>query len=489
VRRNSDGGINIIKGKVESRLTTRNDTMGRKGLGLEMTEAWKQWEGQVVDGQFRLREYLGGSEHSGAFLTEQLLRQPQKAVIKLVPVEPEKAKLQLSRVESAAKLSHPGLIRLFQWGLCQLGDLGLLYVVMEYAEEDLSQVIPHRPLTPEEAHKMLVPTVEALAYVHGEGFAHGHLKPANIMAVDDQLKISGDGLYRMGDPSGGQWKPGVYDPPEIADGRISPAGDVWALAMTLVEALTQRLPVWEGTGEAVMPATLPAPYLDIARHCLQEDPQRRWTLADIAARLQQNSSAQWEKATAKSHAAFAKRPYAVPSVALGLVLAAVLVGPRLVQRRPEVERAISVPVQHPRLQPKPEQKPVTLKTGQSTQTASPAPAPSKSKAGKMTRTAVLVPGEVVHHVLPDVPQKARDTIQGKVRVKVELRVDLAGRVEGAKLDSPGTSRYFDDLALQAARLWKFAPAKVDGRDVSSAWILRFEFGRIATEVHPVRVAP
>jgi TonB family protein len=132
---------------------------------------------------------------------------------------------------------------------------------------------------------------------------------------------------------------------------------------------------------------------------------------------------------------------------------------------------------------------VTLKMGQSTQTASPAPAPSKSKAGKMTRTAVLVPGEVVHQVLPDVPQKARDTIQGKVRVKVEVRVDLAGRVEGAKLDSPGTSRYFDDLALQAARLWKFAPAKVDGRDVSSAWILRFEFGRIATEVHPVRVAP
>jgi TonB family protein len=84
--------------------------------------------------------------------------------------------------------------------------------------------------------------------------------------------------------------------------------------------------------------------------------------------------------------------------------------------------------------------------------------------------------------LPDVPRKARETIQGKVRVNVRVRVDPSGRVSGAKLDSPGPSKYFSELALKAARRWKFDPAKVDGSNVASQWILRFEFGKAGTTV-------
>src|SRR5713226_948777 len=116
-----------------------------------MTEAWKQWEGQIVNGEFHLRQYLGGGEHSAVFLTEHGDREPQKAAIKLIQADPESAELQLVRWELAAKLSHSHLIRLFQMGRCQLGDMGLLYIVMEYADEDLSQILPQRPLTPAEA--------------------------------------------------------------------------------------------------------------------------------------------------------------------------------------------------------------------------------------------------------------------------------------------------------------------------------------------------
>jgi hypothetical protein len=35
------------------------------------TEEWKKWEGRV-DGKFPLGHWLGGSEHSAVFLTEQL---------------------------------------------------------------------------------------------------------------------------------------------------------------------------------------------------------------------------------------------------------------------------------------------------------------------------------------------------------------------------------------------------------------------------------
>src|SRR5512135_1465271 len=109
-----------------------------------MSEAWKQLEGQAVNGKFHLRQYLGGSDYSAVFLTEVGEQKRQRAAIKLIPADPESAALQLSRWELAAKLSHPHLLRLFQMGRCQPVKMGLLYVVMEYAEEDLSQILPHR---------------------------------------------------------------------------------------------------------------------------------------------------------------------------------------------------------------------------------------------------------------------------------------------------------------------------------------------------------
>lgn len=466
-----------------------------------MTEAWKQWEGQVVNGKFHLRQYLGGCEHSAVFLTEDGEPELQKAAIKLIPADPTNEELQLSRWRLAAKLSHPHLIRLFQMGRCQLGNTGLLYVVMEYAEEDLSQVLAHRPLTPAEARDMLGPVLDALAYVHGKGFVHGHMKPANVMALDDQIKISSDGLCQMGESSGELGKPGVYDPPEMAGGRLSPAGDVWSLGATLVEALTQRLPVWEGTaqGEPVVPETMLTPFLDLARHCLRLNPQLRWTVADVTAWLQQPLPVPQEQTTARPQEAFARRRFIVPTVAVALAVAAMLAGPKLLHRHQETQRSPSIPLEQPRVQPKPAKIPVTPETGQSTQRTSdkeqgssgtiPSPTSPQSKAGTKTPTGGLVQGEVVDQILPDVPLKARDTIRGTVRVSVRVRVDPSGSVVGATFDSPGPSKYFADLALQAARRWSFWPAKVDGRNVSSEWILRFEFERTATKVHPVQAAP
>ena len=301
-----------------------------------MSEAWKQWEGQTVNGKFRLRQYLGGSDHSAVFLTELGEQEPQRAAIKLISAHPEYAELQLSRWELAAKLSHPRLMRLLQMGRCQLAKMGLLYVVMEYAEETLSQILRHRPLTPAESQDMLLPVLDALAYVHGKGFVHGHMKPANIMAIDDQLKISSDGLCGVGESSGGLGKPNVYDPPETVSGVISPAADIWSLGMTVVEVLTQRLPIWEGPepSEPVLPETLPAPFREIAQHCLCRDPQRRWTVADIAARLQATPPVPHKQVTTRPPKRLAKWRYVVPAVAAGLALAAMLSSPKATQTSP-----------------------------------------------------------------------------------------------------------------------------------------------------------
>jgi len=62
--------------------------------------------------------------------------------------------------------------------------------------------------------------------------------------------------------------------------------------MVLVEALTQHPLIWEKTKQAEpkVPEGMPTPFLDIARHCLRRDPRGRWTVVEIAERLEQPSS-------------------------------------------------------------------------------------------------------------------------------------------------------------------------------------------------------
>src|ERR1700722_8138178 len=204
-----------------------------------MTETWKQWEGQTVNGAFHLRRYVGCSEHGAVFLTDHGDRSPQTTAIKLVAENSPNAKSQLTSWRLATILSHPNLIEVFQAGQCQIGDVNLLYAVTEWAEEDLSQIIPLRALTQAEARDMLKPVLDALAYLHAKGLVLGPLKPADIMASGNQLKLSTDRLRRAGEPIG---KRDEYDPPETT---TSPAGDVWSLGMMLVEVLTQRLPEWD----------------------------------------------------------------------------------------------------------------------------------------------------------------------------------------------------------------------------------------------------
>jgi TonB family protein len=91
---------------------------------------------------------------------------------------------------------------------------------------------------------------------------------------------------------------------------------------------------------------------------------------------------------------------------------------------------------------------------------------------------------VLEQVLPTVPQSARNTITGKIKVVVRVEVSPSGEVSEAKLISAGPSQYFANLALAAARRWKFTPEQVHGEGAPSAWNLRFQFSRSATQVYP-----
>jgi TonB family protein len=458
-----------------------------------MTRDWKQWEGQVVNGTFPLRQYLGGTEHSAVFLTERRGREPQRAAIKLIPADPGTAGVQLSRWEATAKLSHPHLLRVFETGSCQLDKVVLLYVVMEYAEDNLAQILPHRALAPEEVRDLLEPALDALTFIHGKSLVHGRLKPSNVMAAQDQLKLSSDSLFRSGDPAGCLGPSSVYDAPEVASGNILPASDTWSLGMTLMEALTQRLPAVEGMTEP-LPETVPAPFMGIAHCCLRRDPQRRCNVSDIATRLQQGSSAAQQPSTVRIPAASAKWRYLLPAAIVVLAVGALVIGPKLLNPRPDRQPAGTVssqsqtspdaqsaaPKQEAPPAPAVESKPSAVKRRDEPETVKavvPAPAPaSATPAGGSERSKVL------QQVEPVVSKSARNTISGTIRIRMKVAVDAAGNVERATFITEGPSKYFARQAMQAAQQWKFAPAQVNGQASPSAWILHFAFKRSGIEI-------
>ncbi len=551
-----------------------------------MTESSKQWEGQIVEGTFRLRQYLGGSDHSAVFLTEYGEGEPKKAAIKLVPADAATADLQLSNWNYAAQLSHPNLLRLFRVGRCSLAGNDLLYLVMEYAEENLSEILPQRALTPEETRDMLGSVLDALEYLHGKGFVHGDLKPANILASGDQLKLSSDTISRIGAPPSSYRNPGVYDPPEASSEMLTPAADVWSLGATLVEVMTQRLPDWQPgpQREPLVPAKLPAPFQEIARQCLRVEPQRRMSIVDIAARLNSRAAVASASASASSavtsgagpnlnavtgqtasaipipmasmsvpprsaarlqtnphrpppyRESVARSRFIVPLAVGAVIFAAILTVPRLLTHRPDARSKTAATPQKPGEQAtagKPAGATVSSTVKAEPDRAGAAPQATKPAAPEMQQAVqqnrqptaedalkttsekeqpaaavstnpvsgsggaarpaaagiVSAKGEVLDQVLPNVSDKARATIRGRVRVGVKLQVNAAGAVADAELDAAGPSKYFADLALQAARKWVFTPPEINGKSVESEWSLRFVFTQGDTKVTPVQTAP
>ncbi|HXW55727.1 MAG TPA: TonB family protein [Candidatus Cybelea sp.] len=486
-------------------------------------QAQSIFEGQTIDGKFPLRQHLGGSPRTTVFLTLYGEVRPRDAAIKLLPAPPGCAEAQLSRWRFAANLSHPNLLRIFDFGRCELGNVPMLYVVSELASENLAEIIPDRALSPEEAREMLAGVLDVLAFLHSRGFVHRHLKPSNIMAVGETLKVSSDGLYRLNDSMDDTGGPTPYDPPEGTRNGAAPADDIWSLGMTLVEVMTQERPTWnpsERRDPSVPDEIIPPPFAEFARHCLRREPKNRWSATDIRAHLPRTMPTA-ERTTAPSSAPLpipaaepTMPPRAVPDhrsipgaqlkryvtstfAALAL-LAAIWVtakttghhtaGPVLQPASRPVEAEVKSPPSRPA---RPERTPRTAPLA-----ALPVrqPAPDKAKvevpvvpvppAPVSTAASEQMPAHVIHQVLPDVPKKASDTIWGTVRVIVRATVDPSGSVTGAELTSAGPSRYFARLSVDAARKWEFDPARKNGQAVPSVWLLRFNYTRTGTTVLP-----
>lgn len=449
-----------------------------------------KWEGQVVNGLFPLRRYLGGCDHSAVFLTESPVEGFLNAAIKIVPARANSAAAQIAYWRAAIALPHPHLLRLLEAGSWQLDGGSFLFVVMEYAEETLAQVLPIRALTADEVREMLVPTLELLGSLHANRLVHGQLRPTNFLVVNDQLKLSSDTIRPAGSSAAIERAPSVYDAPEVELGGAFAAGDVWGLGVTLIEALTQHAPARrEDISACLASLNVPPPLSDIIRRCLSTNPADRPSVSDLDAQLKprreppaeltprtapvQTMRNEPELSAMAPPAGNAMRQVARIVLGLLIVLVCGWVAVRLLMGRNGVPSAPpGVPGSPPTLDIRP-QSAAPLPEALVTKPASNSPAPEPASRP----AAPASPDAVVHEEIPLVSRGSRDTIRGQIKVPVRVTVDSEGRVIHAALERVGTSRYFDRIAAAAALKWTFVPAATQPL---RHWRLRFEFTREGT---------
>jgi len=343
--------------------------------------------------------------------------------------------------------------------------------------------------------------------VHDKGVVHGHIQPSNILAIGDQVKVSSDALSMAGERRGSARATSGYDPPEAATGAISAAADVWQLGMTLIEVLTQRLPVWDRarTSAPQVSAAVPEPFREIAGHCLEIDAGKRWTVGEILHRvgvdrvepvrrvserveparpvpISAQPDAHAKKTISASVIAAQRKASAKWPYWLGL--AAVVVIAFFLIARPKTS---SPPADEQSMQVEPGAAAEGSRPAQTSTSQEPKP---RSAAPRDTNTGTPSHDNqngVVRQVMPQVSPSARRTIQGTIKVRVRVEVDAAGNVATAKLEVSGPSKYFSRVAMEAAREWKFVPARVD-ESGTREWKLQFAFRRARTEVSAVRPA-
>lgn len=438
----------------------------------------KEWEGRTISEQFPLRQWLGSSEHSSVFLTE---RMGARAALKLLQADSDiEAERQLAHWRRAAEFSHPNLIRTFECGRTQLDGHGYVYVVMEFADEDLSQILPQRALAPEEVAQLLPPLLGALSYLHTNGFLHGRIKPSNVLATGDQLKLSADQVLPLAAGGFRKTRRDVYDAPETAAGILTPASDLWSVGVTLYSALTQDLPQENPKEDPAQSASIPEPFREIVRNCLQLDPRQRGSIAQIEARLQPQAPA----VSVSPVSSLANSPSAhLPAEGWR--------GNRIVVSLLILVTAIAIAFVV-FFSSRGSHSPSSATNGEQpqVQTSSQATVPSTSAVVSAQPPAAVKqnsPGSVMRQVLPEVSPSARNTITGKIRIVARVEVDPTGKVAHARLTTPGPSQYFARQTLQAAERWQFSPPVVNSQPAASVWSITFRISRKQTQASPERI--
>jgi eukaryotic-like serine/threonine-protein kinase len=259
-----------------------------------------------VLGRYRLERRLGAGGFGVVWLAwdERLERE---VAVKVIPREGGHDRVE-REARAAARLNHPGIVGLYELA----SDEHDVYLVSELVRgRTLADLERERAISDRDVARIGVALCAALDHAHARGVIHRDVKPQNVIVVAEPAAgagfakladfgvahvTSGDPITRTGDVVGTI----AYMAPEQAEGsRVTPACDVYSLALTLYEAWTGTNPVRAGgpaatarrlgrplPSLAAMRRDLPLELCDAIDAALDPDPLRRPPPAELARELQ-----------------------------------------------------------------------------------------------------------------------------------------------------------------------------------------------------------
>ncbi len=214
--------------------------------------------GDVIDGKYRLARIIGRGG-MGAVWQAHNLPLDIDVAIKLIRRDRTAAGAAdrlLTEARAAARLMHPAIVRVFDFGESEQGDP---FIVMELLRgESLNAILRRKKrLSPAVAVQTLLPVAGALASAHGKGIVHRDLKPDNIIVITAENgalvpKIVDFGIAKLLSPdpdrqatmAGEVLGSPDYMSPEQARGaeNVGEATDIWTFSVVLYELVTGKRP-------------------------------------------------------------------------------------------------------------------------------------------------------------------------------------------------------------------------------------------------------
>jgi serine/threonine-protein kinase len=267
--------------------------------------------GAVIGGKYRVEGVLGEGG-MGVVLAATHVRLGRRVALKLLrpDVKTDRTALRLVReARSADRLRGPHVAEMIDVEM--LPD-GTPYLVLERLQgETLAERIARAgPLPLPEAADVLAQAAFGLAQAHAAGIVHRDVKPSNLFLTRDALSAGGApgtaplvkvldfGIAKAAAPGDatltaeatGLGSPAYASPEQTRGARdVDARTDVWALGVTLFEALSGERPFVGASPSAVaariaadpprslaeLRPGLPRAVIHLVESCLEKDPARR----------------------------------------------------------------------------------------------------------------------------------------------------------------------------------------------------------------------